>query len=254
MAPMTANVISLSDFAPAPEQAPPQVIAQVLADAIAQGRVTVVIGDLDAMRGAAVTTAQASEPLASDAALTREDEIWTFTYGGRRTHVSDCKGVRYLAFLLESPGVEIHALDLVAAEEGHPAEQAARRCTESNGPLLDAQAKAAYRARLQDLREELEEAERFHDPERATIARDEIDFIEGQLTGAIGLGGRDRTFASSAERARVNVTRAIRSVIKRLAKYDAGLGQELETTVRTGTFFAHEPDPRSPVSWSVDRG
>jgi hypothetical protein len=49
----------------------------------------------------------------------------------------------------------------------------------------------------------------------------------------------------------VNVTRAIRSAIKRVADHDAALGRELESTVRTGTFCCFEPDVRRPVSWSV---
>ena len=40
--------------------------------------------------------------------------------------------------------------------------------------------------------------------------------------------------------------------IRRIADEDAGLGRELETTVRTGTFCAYEPDPRRPVAWDVD--
>jgi hypothetical protein len=52
----------------------------------------------------------------------------------------------------------------------------------------------------------------------------------------------------------VNVTRALRREIRRIAEEDARLGRELETTVRTGTFCAYEPDPRRPVAWDVDAG
>jgi hypothetical protein len=57
---------------------------------------------------------------------------------------------------------------------------------------------------------------------------------------------------ASAERARVNVTRAVRTAIKRIADHDAALGRELEGTVRTGTFCSYEPDMRRPVAWQVD--
>jgi eukaryotic-like serine/threonine-protein kinase len=79
------------------------------------------------------------------------------------------------------------------------------------GELLDAMAKAAYRARLEELRADLEEAERFSDPGRAARSRQEIDFLEDELARAVGLGGRDRRAAAHAERARLNVTRAIRA-------------------------------------------
>jgi hypothetical protein len=64
----------------------------------------------------------------------------------------------------------------------------------------------------------------------------------------------DRAGESSvhAERARVNVTRAIRSTLKRITGYDAVLGHELERAVRTGTFCVYEPDPRQPLTWRVE--
>jgi len=52
----------------------------------------------------------------------------------------------------------------------------------------------------------------------------------------------------------VNVTRAIRSTLKRIAGYDARLGRELERTIRTGTFCVYEPDPRRVRRWTVDGG
>jgi hypothetical protein len=76
---------------------------------------------------------------------------------------------------------------------------------------------------------------------------------EDPQTARFGLGGRDRSESGShAERARVNVTRSIRSTVKRIAGYDARLGRELEACIRTGTFCAYQPDPRHPVRWVVD--
>jgi hypothetical protein len=121
------------------------------------------------------------------------------------------------------------------------------------GPGLDPEAKAAYRGRLEDLREELEEAESFNDPERAARAREEMEFLARELAGAVGLGGRDRKAASNAERARVAVTKAVRATLKRIGEMDSELGQELVATIRTGTFCSYEPDRRRPVAWQVER-
>jgi hypothetical protein len=63
---------------------------------------------------------------------------------------------------------------------------------------------------------------------------------------------RERESGPHAERARVNVTRAIRSAIKRIAGYDSELGGELEAAVRTGAFCAYEPDPRRPRRWRIE--
>jgi hypothetical protein len=68
------------------------------------------------------------------------------------------------------------------------------------GELLDATAKAAYKARLGELAAELEEAERCSDPGRAAKASTERDFLVGELPRAVGLGGRDRRAASHAGR------------------------------------------------------
>lgn len=67
---------------------------------------------------------------------------------------------------------------------------------------------------------------------------------------AVGIG--DRESGSQAERARVNVTRAIRSALKRIAGHDAELGAELEAAVRTGALCAYDPDPRRPRRWRVE--
>ena len=72
---------------------------------------------------------------------------------------------------------------------------------QGSGPSLDVQAKAEYRRRLQDLREELEEAQRFGDQGRAARAQEEMISIAEQLASAVGLGGRDRRTGSDAERA-----------------------------------------------------
>jgi hypothetical protein len=117
--------------------------------------------------------------------------------------------------------------------------------------MLDVQAKAAYRARVTELQEEIEEAESFNDPERASRARDELGFLARELAGAVGLGGRDRKTGSDAERARVNVTRAIRTALKRISDHDPVLGRGLGTSIRTGTFCVYKPSPGEEPTWDL---
>jgi tetratricopeptide (TPR) repeat protein len=117
------------------------------------------------------------------------------------------------------------------------------------GELLDAKAKAAYKARLDELQAELDEAERFNDPGRAAEAGAERDFLVDELARAVGLGGRDRRAASHAERARLNVTRAIRAAMANLARANPSLGRHLAATIRTGRYCSYTPDPRAPITW-----
>jgi non-specific serine/threonine protein kinase len=229
-----------------------------------------VIGEKAARVERLVGAAAAPEPAASApaaAALRREGDVWRVEYEDRTRFVKDAKGLRHLALLLDNPGVEFHAVDIVGAAEGTAGSSGGRASAAGDsdvevrragdgdaGALLDPQAKREYRSRLEDLRAEIEEAESFNDPERAARAREEMEFIGRELSSAVGLGGRDRRAASNAERARVNVTRAVKGVIRRIAAEDESLGRELETTVHTGYFCRYEPDPRHPVAWQVDGG
>ena len=116
--------------------------------------------------------------------LTREGDVWTISFDTRTVRLKDTKGIRLLARLLTDPGREIHALDLVGAP--------GLVGGDDGGPVLDAAAKDAYRRRLNDLAEDLEEARCNNDPERAARAEAEIDALTEQLAAAVGVGGRDR--------------------------------------------------------------
>ena len=130
-----------------------------------------------------------------------------------------------------------------------PGELAVRPDLGDAGALLDATAKAAYQARLAELGAEPEEAEAGNDPARASRARAEREFLVAELARAVGLGGRDRRAASHAERARLNVTRAIRAAVANLARDHPSLGRHLAATVRTGRYCSYIPDPRAPITW-----
>jgi class 3 adenylate cyclase len=192
----------------------------------------------------------------------REGEYWFIVYEGDAFRLRDAKGLRYLARLLASPGREIHALDLVA-EEAEPAPAGSSRALGAEGAILhvaaapgtfevlDAAARAAYRRRLAELQDDLEEAEAFHDPERAARAREEMEALAAALAGAVGLGGRSRWMGSPAERARQATTKALKAALGKIARYSPALGRHLASTVRTGTYCRYEPDPRLPIAWKL---
>src|SRR4051794_21542361 len=198
--------------------------------------------------------APASEPAGS---FRREGDYWSVTFDGRTVHVRDLKGMHYLARLLAGPGREHHVLDLVAAEPvrgpaigAGGAHGPAHRALGDAGEVIDAQAKEAYRRRLSEIDEDLEQAELDGDDERAAQARTERNFLVRELARAFGLGGRPRRAASASERARVGVTRAVRQAIARIGGHDPGLGEHLSRAIRTGTYCAYLPDPRMP-GWRV---
>ena len=181
--------------------------------------------------------------------LWREGDHWALRYHGREARLSDAKGLSYLATLLEHPGAEIHVLELVAVSKRATAPAGGRRSelmvddAAGAGAGLDEQAKVAYRTRVEELREELEQAREWADDERAVRAQEELDFIARELARAVGLGGRDRPTASAAERARQSVGRAVRKAVRRIAAALPELGAHLERTVSTGAFCSYRPDP-----------
>jgi tetratricopeptide (TPR) repeat protein len=196
------------------------------------------------------------QPVTSVNVFRREGDYWSVSFEGHTVRVRDLKGMRYLARLLADPGREYHVLDLVATETGRGVQpdsgQAAglpRSALGDAGEGLDAQAKDAYRRRLAEIDDDLEQARAIGDAERATQAGTERDFLVRELTRAFGLGGRDRRAASASERARAAVTRAVRQAMTRIAEHHPQLGEHLGRTIRTGTYCAYVPDPRAPADW-----
>jgi len=186
----------------------------------------------------------------------REGDYWSVVFEGRTVRVRDLKGIRYLALLLADPGREFHVLDLVAAESGRVAGAESGRAAGLShtgpgdaGEMLDVRAKDAYHRRLVEIEDDIEQARAFGDTERAAQADAERDFLVRELSRAVGLDGRDRRAASTSERARVSVTRAVRQGIVRIGEHHPELGEHLDRTIRTGTYCAYAPDPRVPAAW-----
>jgi tetratricopeptide (TPR) repeat protein len=186
----------------------------------------------------------------------REGDYWSVRFDGDTVRVSDLKGMHYLARLLAEPGREFHALDLVAAESGAPLRDGrpvtvVGSVVGDSGELLDEQAKQAYRRRLSEIEDDLEEARRRGDDRRVEQAQAEHDFLVRELSRAFGLRDRQRRAGSAPERARVAVTRAIRTALARISKHHKLLGEHLDSTIRTGTYCSYHPDPRVATRWTT---
>jgi hypothetical protein len=202
--------------------------------------------------------AEDEQPVASPNVFRREGDYWLVIFDGSTVRVRDLKGMRYLVRLLADPGREYHVLDLVAAETGPggrvDSNQTAgmpRSGLGDAGEMLDARAKDAYRRRLAEIEDDIEQAAASGDGERAAQADAERDFLLQELSRAVGLGGRDRRAASASERARAGVTRAVRQAIARIGEHHGELGEHLGRTIRTGTYCAYLPDPRAPARWEL---
>jgi tetratricopeptide (TPR) repeat protein len=186
-----------------------------------------------------------------DNVLRREGDHWLVVFDGRSVRVRDLKGLHYLARLVVHPGRELHACDLTGSADGFAALGGSAEAWEDDAPLLDRQAKDAYRRRLEEIDEDLEQARDQGDEERCVQGELERSILARELARAVGLGGRDRRSGSRAERGRVSVTRALRRAIERLREHHAELAEHLHRSVRTGTYCAYLPDPRARCTWKV---
>jgi hypothetical protein len=184
------------------------------------------------------------------ASLTLDGRWWTAAAGGTTVRLPDTKGLRYLAALVATPGAEHHALDLVDRVEGvQPGLD--RRHLGDAGAVLDGQARQAYRRRIEELREACDDALAAGELERAEALDGELQQLVGQLAQAFGLGGRERKAASAAERARLNVTRALRAALAKLIDALPAAGAALDRRVRTGLYCCYTPDAADPIRWIV---
>lgn len=185
------------------------------------------------------------------AVLTRGNGWWTAACGDTKVRLRDTKGLCYLAGLVARPGTERHVLDLVDEAEGLSTGGLDRRQLGHAGPHADAKTRSVYRERLVALRDQIEDALAVEDDERAAALQTELDTVVAELARSFGLGGRERWASSAAEKARLNVTRALRSALGKLTEALPDAGSVLDRRVRTGAFCAYQPHPDDRITWTV---
>jgi hypothetical protein len=168
-----------------------------------------------------------------------EGTLRRVAFAGREAVLPDLTGLRHVARLLAEPGREFHVLDLLGAGLRDAGAL----------PHLDAEAREAYRRRLQEVQDDLAEAETNHDTARAELAQRARDYLISELTRAVGLGGRDRGSGTPQERARTTITRAIRYALARLRDIHPELASHLDRTINTGTYCSYTPELAAPVTW-----
>jgi hypothetical protein len=202
------------------------------------------------------TVLSAAAPAVANVFLKRGD-FWTIAYAGSEVRLRNARGLEYVAHLLRHPMRDMHVLDLVSLSR-LATETAASLGAAASGPrrtgataavLPDPRAKSAYRARLESLREQLDEAEGFNDVARATRLGEEIELLISELGGVY----RPRaapTANDPIERARKAVANRIRSTLQRLRREHPALTRHFDLTLRIGTFCSYRPE--HPPRWELD--
>jgi predicted ATPase len=201
---------------------------------------------------------------AQSGVFSQSGDYWTIGLETSRFLIKDIKGLHYLQRLLQHPGKEFHALDLlksagpgtitadtvVGREEALPVGITFRPGLSGDaGEMLDAQAKREYRRRLRQLNELLEDQRERGNHEHADQIESEIEFLSREIERAVGIGGRDRRMGSNAERARLSVTAAIKTALEKISQYDPTLSEWLDGHIRTGLFCRYAEDISVSTAW-----
>jgi hypothetical protein len=76
-----------------------------------------------------------------------------------------------------------------------------------------------------------------------------VPALELRAVLAVEAGGDGAADEGASERARVNVTRALKGVLDRLRAHHPLLFAHLSATLRTGAHCAYRPDPRLDTRW-----
>ena len=197
------------------------------------------LAQIEALAGSPTQRQAASTPGGNR--FVRDGDAWSITFNGETCVLTDRKGLRDLARLLAEPGREIAALDLMAS--------GGTVIDDGGGPMIDAEARDAYRARLVEIDAELDQVDATGDRDRSAGLAAERDALIAELRGAYRLGGRPRRSGASAERARTAVRGRIHDVLQRIEVAHPVLGRHLTRAVRTGSYCVYQPDP--PVDWIV---
>ena len=191
----------------------------------------------------------------------KEGHYWTVSFGGETLRLKDSKSLRVIAHLIRSPGHQFHARELAALDSPNQSVAQPVPCDSENvgatvstdlgdaGVVLDAQAMAEYRHRLQDLRPEIEEAERCNDLGRVSLLQEEAEVLTAELAAGVGFQGHERRTSSHSERARLSVRNNISNAIEKIREANPALGRHLANSIKTGYLCSYSPDPANPVLW-----
>lgn len=204
------------------------------------------------------TCAPPAEPAptadAAAVAMDLDGDVWRVGYRNTTIQLRHSRGLALLAHLVRNPGQETHVTTLDAITPSNrpgatrgPADALAAPRLGDAGEILDAKARAEYRRRATELREQIEDADARNDVRRGAAMRDELEQLEDELRLAVGAGGRPRRAANDAERLRVAITHRIRAAIDQIARRHPELGDHLRASVSTGYRCLYQPSSAAVV-------
>jgi hypothetical protein len=185
--------------------------------------------------------------------------------GGAEFILLATKGAAYLHLLFMQQGTPIsvtklaatvaryatdHLLgDAVEGSEGDGDAREVRGRRKGRRPTQsDPEAMAAYRARYEDLKAEIEEARANNDSGRESKLQEEMEDLAAQIQRDRGPGGKLRREADDRDKVRKAVLAALRRTVFEIRKYDRRLAEHLQPpTLKRGWNPCY--GPTQAVEW-----
>ncbi|MCP5408346.1 MAG: hypothetical protein H6963_03490 [Chromatiaceae bacterium] len=191
---------------------------------------------------------------------------WSITYEGQTSTFSNTKGLRYIAWLIQNQGKEIHVSHLYYAINPQDAsitdadfsamsidqlEEQSLKVSDLGdaGDAMTPEGRNRIEAEVRRLQEKIDEAVEFGDAERRAELKSEQEKILRYLADETGLGGRSRKASSNVERIRKAVSNRINDAIQKIGKHHVSLSHHLSTKIQTGTQCRYAPEP--PIEWII---
>jgi hypothetical protein len=165
-------------------------------------------------------------PTAHDNVFRKKSQVWEIRFaGGAEEILLPSKGAAYLHMLLSQPRTPISAVEMAC----RLAQNRAAYSLGSAGDKIDQDALTTYKARYEELKEELREGKSNHDDAAVTRIEGEMEALVEEINKATALGGRIRQDADDRDRVRKAVGNAIRRAVKDIRQFDRRLADHLKS-------------------------
>ena len=191
---------------------------------------------------------------------------WTVRYNGITKTIKHTKGMDYIAFLLRHQGQKIHSMKMYQAMSGfipnvdeRRSGTTGKRTLKDEGlqvgdkytfPIVDRQTIDAVKNRIEQLKDEHEQAMIKNDSVRENEISIKLDKLNDYLSKCT-YKGKIRTISDATERMRQSIFRAITTVKKNIREHHKKLFKHLDKFITTGTYNSYSQD--TPVSWVQDQ-
>ena len=192
-------------------------------------------------------------------------QCWAIRFDGNEEKIyTPDIGFYHLQILLENPGTFFSASEIdimvrrmtknepcvtISAGEIPNKEGVSVLGQSDAGPVIDEDAVSAYHSRLNEIEEELGNAQDNNDLGKIDALESEKGWIESELANSKGLGGEIRKLGDDRNRVRNRVGNAIRRAKKKIKQYDRPLSEHLQRPIlNLGHTLSYVP--RDGLTWS----